>query len=1302
VSDAKEFRKPDPEVVYFVPGFHSDAVWLEDQRDYAVSLLGDVRQNLEICRSDPGYGVFLHELSYLKPYYDTHPAERDLIRQLAREGRIGTGGSYNQPTEKLISVEGIIRNILHGRLYHEGVLGDHPLAYAPWDVFGHCAQLSQILAKSRFAGCIWSKGIHGFPPIFWHQAPDGTKLLYRREGYGYGSRGPEDLLLRINLQRKELQTYGLNCDIRLDAGDFKPPTAWMAGVTQALRDGTPSIWVTGSGQTKFFLDLHQRIGEKGLRLPVTARDMEYHHQGTAISRVEFKLGNRLAENATVNAEKFGAVADALGAKYPQLALDKAWRQLLFNQHHDAITGPCCDRGYLDLIAGYREALDLAAEALDSALAYIGGAIDTCCAAPDPHAIPLAVFNSLNWARTDICRAAVELPGGWSGFALVTADGDQVPCELVSSSKRRRRAQVEIRFIATDVPSLGYRLFYLTPATQMPPQPTVKRGLTIENEFFRVRVDAKHGGIISLYDKQARREILDSSRGPGNEVIALAENPTRREPPWEVWTTGPKAFSRDYEAHAEVVQGTVSTSLVIKGAMKDCQREQEITLYRGLRRIDCVTQLINYRGKHDLFVVTFPSALQGLEPVFEERCAVVTRKQSKGYLDFRTAGQENPSACGLRSAYQWFGHSSSARLRLGAKGAANSASFSLGMIAMVIPHGQEIEDAAYALQARLISKGIFCTPLYDDADRQRRAGLEAQDSTLPDKLNDDLPWGTSFRVALDVGENNRYAKKLVDGLADGPRSRFEKRRTTDGYAFVFVLDNDVPPGWASLPALVLSAQDEAALRRGIEHMLRDFEQSADINLPAAVNASGSRQQVDDYTLAIANLGNIMTSIEADNSMMLGLMHTSAWGGTPWGKDRLPWFILPEHKTHVYPYALYPAPGDWRAAGTYRVGYEFNNPLMAVALKQHPGPLPASMCFLEVHGEGLIVTALKRHGNPIAALRGANAVEHPGVTVRFYEAMGNATDARLRWFTPLGEVWETNLLEERERPLSLCGVSGDACCTQDGFCDRVGPFSIRTYNLRFAEPSARAETCALGREIEPVQPVHMRHWQHNLGEAPLGYSPVSVVLEGQVSTGIHIRQGGVTINTVNLGVCNNYVDQRVSGRVELIVPEGWKTVPAYVDYDLGPNEHMTPEILICFMTGKRSGLVKARLAHQGQIYQDVIEVGEAPRIEWSVETLDGRIEARLKNVGEDEIEGGVAIIAPIETWGASAKPFALADCAPPARGFALKPGEESAYAFEVTPLAGLNRLPDYWAVVKLFYNGRVDYKYAPGLTIPAPQD
>ena len=43
-----------------------------------------------------------------------------------------------------------------------------------------------------------------------------------------------------------------------------------------------------------------------------------------------------------------------GAPYPAESLDKAWRQLAYGAHHDAITGTEGDQVYLDLVAGWRE------------------------------------------------------------------------------------------------------------------------------------------------------------------------------------------------------------------------------------------------------------------------------------------------------------------------------------------------------------------------------------------------------------------------------------------------------------------------------------------------------------------------------------------------------------------------------------------------------------------------------------------------------------------------------------------------------------------------------------------------------------------------------------------------------------------------------------------------------------------------------------------------------------------------------------------------------------------------------------
>ncbi|WP_142284511.1 hypothetical protein, partial [Mycobacterium tuberculosis] len=72
------------------------------------------------------------------------------------------------------------------------------------------------------------------------------------------------------------------------------------------------------------------------------------------------------ENAVLEAERFAVFAALLtGAEYPQAALAKAWVQLAYGAHHDAITGSESDQVYLDLLTGWRDAWELGRAARDT-------------------------------------------------------------------------------------------------------------------------------------------------------------------------------------------------------------------------------------------------------------------------------------------------------------------------------------------------------------------------------------------------------------------------------------------------------------------------------------------------------------------------------------------------------------------------------------------------------------------------------------------------------------------------------------------------------------------------------------------------------------------------------------------------------------------------------------------------------------------------------------------------------------------------------------------------------------------------
>jgi len=1264
---------------YFTPGFHSDVIWLEDQRDYAVVLMGCTRQYLDGCRADDDYGVFLHELTYLKPYVDSNPGEGEYLRALIAAGRVGTGGAHSLPSETIISGEAIVRNIAQGRRYHEAVLGDKPSVLMLWDVFGHVSQLPQIAVGCRYRAVLWSKDIRGARPLFFQLAPDGTAVLTRRLMYGFGDRGTEEDLAYLAACVAESESLGLEVDLRLDCNDFRPPRAWVVGRAGALARRDPAIVVSGQAHRRYFEHLLRDSRRGRVLIPTTARDFEWHHQGTGVAHVDLKIANRLCENALVNAEKFAAVASQYGARYAWEALDKGWRQVLFNQHHDAITGPCCDRSYFDLMDGYREALELAGQVLDRSLTYLAGAADTSCATGKALAA-LVVFNPLNWPRTDLAEAEVRLPRAVASFTLQTAGGEPVPFEVVEAGGPGGKVRnARLRLLVT-VPALGYTTVHVVASRE--PLPLVEKlpaapVVQIENEYYQIAVCREAGGgIVSLYDKELGRELVNEERGPANELVSIEEDiADHPEPPWEVMTKvgGRRYHSREYRAKLEVWRGPVTSRVRVSGPIKDCRRVQEIALIRGSRRIEFTTDLIAYRGKEHLHVIAFPVRVPGGVPVYDDRFGCLVKRKSRGYLDFRTWQWRNYSDCGARHLYQWLDLSRSVSLRFG-----DAAQINLGNTAVIMPQDRDFEDVAYALQSALIGKGVPCTIFYDDCERERRAGLPHQDATLPvETPNEDLPWGTSFRFLLDVGESNEYLRGLLGKLPDDVVRGLRAERTRKGVAVRLVMEEDIqmdlweqptPHPWPPLPTVVVSATSLAGLRSAVESLARQIAESAVAELPASANAAGYLPAAD-HGVALLNRGTPLGSVENDDTLALIFMHSVRWS-----RAHLDFGPVAEHKDHRFEYALYPHAGDWREGRVPWAAYEYNNRLMVAQSDAGPGPLPAETSFLTCDG-GAIVTAMKPVGLPLA---GHDPVPEgrPGeIAVRMYEPTGFATRAELSWFAGLEGASRANLLEERERELK----------PHDGRLRLSLPgFRIQTVVLDVAAPSEGLGDEDLGARVEAGQPVYFAHWQHNAGAAPLGYSPVGLSLGGDIRPDTHVRQGWYTVNTMAVGLVNN-LSVPVSGRVRFDLPEDWRTEPGEVAYTLGPRESASYPVTLLFDGRTRRGAVRARIEQDGQTYEAVLEVGEPARLQWDLRRTKTGVTVSVAGDYPQAINVDAYAVVPHELWGEAVEGAELGLVEPRYERLVVPPGEKVMWRVAVEA-EGV----DAWLTVKLAWHGRVEYR------------
>src|ERR1039458_6850059 len=143
---------------------------------------------------------------------------------------------------------------------------------------------------------------------------------------------------------------------------------------------------------------------------------------------------------------------------------------------------------------------------DRLLASAGDKLTHALVQSSPNKIPLVIFNPLTWTRSDVAQAQVTLPPDWRGFKLRDTEGKDVAFEIIASGGKEGSRQV--LFVAEQVPSMGYRTYYMEPAG--PPEGSTEiEGNALENGFFKVTFGA--GGIKSLFDKRLNWEVLNTEK-----------------------------------------------------------------------------------------------------------------------------------------------------------------------------------------------------------------------------------------------------------------------------------------------------------------------------------------------------------------------------------------------------------------------------------------------------------------------------------------------------------------------------------------------------------------------------------------------------------------------------------------------------------------------------------------------------------------------------------------------------------------------------------------------------------------------
>ena len=397
------------------------------------------------------------------------------------------------------------------------------------------------------------------------------------------------------------------------------------------------------------VELEVKTGE--MRRPMKVPGFNQLLAGTASARMRMKLLNSAAETALIRlAEPLCSLSFLHGSEYPKPFLDQAWKLLMKNHAHDGICGTSTDAVHDAMADRYKRARNLADFLSYEAMKELAVQIDTTRL--EKREMALTVFNTAGFRRSPVIRAVVDIPYEWnaSGVTICDLEGVNVPFLLLTKQKQEREIladheaqlgflclRIELEFLASDLPSFGYKTFIVKPGPwlnksiperigrQLPCRTPGPR--SIENEY--LHITAESDGSLTMIDKCSGRifsglNVLASSGDIGDSTLYL--------PPMEDSTL----FSSGFNAGIEIVEsGPLRASLKITWKMEipacceprakfvelvetaqpfKARRSRElveetvsscVTLSFGSRRVEVKTVVENRARDHRLRVL-FPS------------------------------------------------------------------------------------------------------------------------------------------------------------------------------------------------------------------------------------------------------------------------------------------------------------------------------------------------------------------------------------------------------------------------------------------------------------------------------------------------------------------------------------------------------------------------------------------------------------------------------------------------------------------------------------------------------------------------
>ncbi|MDJ0736595.1 MAG: alpha-mannosidase [Nostocaceae cyanobacterium] len=629
--------------IYLLGHAHLDMAWLWRVCETWKAAQNTFESVLKLQEDFPEL-IFCHSTPALYAWVEENlPDLFARIQEKVKDGRWEVvGGFWVEPELNIIAGESIVRQLLYGQRYVWEKFGK--LATVVWvpDSFGFTWTLPQFMQQAGIEFFVTQKlrwnDTTKFPfGAFWWRSPDGSQVFSWMSGpVGEGINPVKIADYAVEWERQTgLQDYLCLPGVGDHGGG---PTRDMLEIARRWQSSPLFPELEFTTAQKYLHSCRDAINGISVDNKPIWDDELYleFHRGCYTTHGDQKWWNRRCENLLYEAELFAALANlSFQQSYPQIELEKAWKQVLFHQFHDILPGSSITEVYEDAEPEWQEVEKIGSQILQQSLQGLAAQIQLP-EPPSPHSLPIVVFNSLNWVRSQV--VAVDLPQTPSNqpWHIYNHLGEKLISQFGIGE--------QVLFLADDIPSVGYRLFWLVSGDEGLPNANniqidstldkytksekicqthfESKKLTFENEFLRVIIESETGNLASIFDKVNNREVLDSAGG--NQLQFFQDSGQD----WDAWNIDPNYAQHPLPApqlkSIECLEtGSVQTRIRVIKQWGASEFRSDYILQTASPILK-IANTVDWRESHVLVKAAFPLQIEADFATYEIPCGTIRR------------------------------------------------------------------------------------------------------------------------------------------------------------------------------------------------------------------------------------------------------------------------------------------------------------------------------------------------------------------------------------------------------------------------------------------------------------------------------------------------------------------------------------------------------------------------------------------------------------------------------------------------------------------------------------------------------